>query len=129
VNKKFQEWRDVSAMSWNCVVLCRRVRAGVDEVLLQWEGGWIDADEVPPGKVVEVLLRRTVRGQNQMLVQWACTWTPVELCDSGVLEDYDGDVIIESATDVPAVSLALQALGAGDAAAPKVKRKKRKNNW
>jgi hypothetical protein len=126
VNKKVQEWRDVSAMSWNCVVLCRRVRAGVDEVLLQWEGGWIDADEVPPGKVVEVLLRRTVRGQNQMLVQWACTWTPVELCDSGALEEYDGDVIIESATDVPAVS---QALGAGGAAAPKVKRRKHKNNW
>ena len=39
---------------------------------------------------MEVLLRRTVRGQNQILVQWACTWSPVELCDAGALQEYDG---------------------------------------
>ena len=114
-------------MSWNCVVICCRVRAGVDEVLLQWESSWIDADVLSPGRVVEVLLRRTVRGQNQMLVQWACTWSAVALCDPGALEEYDGDVIIESATEVPVV---LQALGTGAAAAPKSrKRRVRRRNW
>ena len=84
-------------------MICRRMRGGVDEVLLQWESTWVDADVVPPGRVVEVLLRRTVRGQNMMLVQWACTWSPVELCDAGALEEYNGDVLVDVAGAATAV--------------------------
>ena len=113
--------------SWNCVVICRRIRAGVDEVLVQWESCWIPADELAPGRVVEVLLRRTVRGENQMLVQWACTWIPVELCDAGALEDYAGDIIIDATADLPAVD---QTLAAVAAAVPQVlKRKVKRRGW
>ena len=45
--------------SWNCVVVCRRTRASVDEVLVQWECSWIAADEVPQGEVVRTLLGHT----------------------------------------------------------------------
>ena len=29
---------------------------------------------------------------NQVIIemQWACTWSPVELCDAGALQEYDG---------------------------------------
>jgi hypothetical protein len=79
-------------MSWNCVVVARRVMCGKEEALVQWDCSWVDADIVPEGRVVEVLLRRTVRGQNQMLVQWACTWELVELVDEGALAEFDGPV-------------------------------------
>ena len=59
--------------NWNCIVICRRRGAGVDECLVQWEASWVDADVAPPGEVVRVLLRRSVEGKEQMLVQWACT--------------------------------------------------------
>jgi hypothetical protein len=113
--------------SWNCIVICRRIRGGVDEVLLQWESCWIPANLVPTARVVEVLLRRTVRGEDQMLVQWACTWSPVELCDAGAVADYDGDTIIEAAVDLPAV---VQTLAAVAEAVPKVqKRRVKRKNW
>ena len=114
--------------NWNCVVVCRRLRAGIDEVLVQWECCWIDADVVPPGKVVAVLLKRTVRGQNQMLVQWACTWEPFGQVDPGAVEDYDGDVIVESAEESAVVS---QVLGTGVAASATAqkRRKVRRRNW
>ena len=130
VKKKISEVQGRSAMSenWNCVVVCRRLRAGIDEVLVQWECCWIDADVVPPGKVVAVLLKRTVRGQNQMLVQWACTWEPVGQVDPGAVEDYDGDVIVESAEESAVVS---QVLGTGVAASVTAQRsrKVRRRNW
>ena len=79
-------------MSWNCVVIARRVMCGRQEALVQWESSWVDADSVPEGRIMEVLLRRTVRGQRQMLVQWACTWELEELVDEGALADFDGQV-------------------------------------
>jgi hypothetical protein len=107
------------------------MRAGIDEVLVQWECSWIDADEVPPGKLVAVLLRRTVRGQNQMLVQWACTWEPVGQVDAGAVEEYDGDVIIESAEQGAVES---QVLDTGAATTAKIataprRRRVRRRNW
>ena len=83
--------------SWNCLVVCRRKGAGVDECLVQWECSWIDADVAPPGEVVRVLLRRSVGGKNQMLVQWACTWEPVEDVDAVAVEDYCGEVLVADA--------------------------------
>lgn len=37
--------------TWTCVVVCRRKRGGVDEVLVQWECSWVDAEEAPPGEI------------------------------------------------------------------------------
>ncbi len=96
------------------------MRAGVDEVLVQWECSWVDADVVQPGKIVAVLLRRTVRGQNQMLVQWACTWEPVEQVDAGAVEEYDGDVLVTTGDDSVA--------GVGGVAKAQ-KRKVKRRNW
>ena len=79
--------------NWNCVVICRRRGAGVDECLVQWEASWVDADVAPPGEVVRVLLRRSVDGKEQMLVQWACTWEPIEKVDAAAVEDYVGVVL------------------------------------
>jgi hypothetical protein len=76
-------------------VVCRRTRAGVDEVLVQWECSWIAEDEVAQGEVVRTLLRRTAGGKTEMLVQWACTWEPVEQVDAAAVEDYCGVVILE----------------------------------
>ncbi len=81
--------------SWNCVVVCRRTRAGVDEVLVQWECSWIAADAVPQGEVVRTLLRRTVGTKVELLVQWACTWEPVEQVDAAAVGEYCGVVIME----------------------------------
>ena len=50
--------------SWNCVVVCRRMRGGVDEVLVQWECSWVAAEEAPPGEIVRVLMRRVVGQQT-----------------------------------------------------------------
>jgi hypothetical protein len=129
VEKKFSGMQECSAMSdsWNCVVVCRRLRAGIDEVLVQWECSWVDADEVAPGKVVAVLLRRTVRGQNQMLVQWACTWEPVGQVDAGAVEEYDGDVIVEATEQSAVEAQVLDAGAATSATAPKRRRVKRRN--
>ncbi len=103
------------------------MRAGVDEVLVQWECSWIDADVVPPGRIMAVLLRRTVRGQNQMLVNWACTWEPVGQVDAGAVEDYDGDVIVETGAESAAVSQELGTSVGGVAKAQK--RRVRRRNW
>jgi hypothetical protein len=103
------------------------LRAGVDEVLVQWECSWVDADVVHPGKIVAVLLRRTVRGQNQMLVQWACTWEPVEQVDAGAVEEYDGDVLVTTGDESVAVSQALEAVVGGVAKAQK--RRVKRRNW
>ena len=72
--------------------------------------------------MVAVLLKRTVRGQNQMLVQWACTWEPVGQVDPGAVEDYDGDVIVESAEESAVVS---QVLGTGVAASVTAQRSRK----
>ncbi len=89
--------------SYNCVVVCRRKRAGVDEVLVQWECSWVDADVVPLGEVMRVLMRRTIGSKHEMLVQWACTWEPVGQVDVGAVEDYVGDVFgleVDAVADV-----------------------------
>ena len=85
-------------------------------------------DVVPPGTVVAVLLKRTVRGQNQMLVQWACTWEPFGQVDPGAVEDYDGDVIVESAEESAVVSQVLGTCVAASATAQR-RRKVRRRNW
>ena len=85
--------------SWNCVVICRRLRGGVDEVLVQWECSWVDADEAPPGEVVRVLMRRAVGPKSEMLVQWACTWEAVESVDVAAVDDYGGAVVIVEEAD------------------------------
>ena len=103
--------------SWNCVVVCRRTRAGVDEVLVQWECSWIVEGDVAQGEVVRTLLRRTVGGRTELLVQWACTWEPVTQVDAAAVEDYCGIVIVE---DVVAPA----AVGGGqavDARKPRIK--------
>ena len=97
--------------SWNCVVVCRRTRAGVDEVLVQWECSWIAADEAPPGEIVRTLLRRTVGGRTELLVQWACTWEAVSQVDDAAVEDYCGVVIDE---DVVASAAAVGGQTAAD---------------
>jgi hypothetical protein len=83
--------------SWNCLVVCRRKGAGVDECLVQWESSWIAADVAPPGEVVRVLLRRCVAGKEQMLVQWACTWEDIKDVDSIAVDDYVGEVLVADA--------------------------------
>ena len=105
-------------------MICRRSRCGVAEALIQWDSCWVDADAVPEGRVMEVLLRRTVRGQNQMLVQWACTWVPIEFCDGDAMAEYNGDVVVEDAKIVAAVD---QTLGV-DVAKAKTKRA-RNRKW
>jgi hypothetical protein len=83
--------------SWNCIVVCRRKGAGIDECLVQWECSWVDAGVAPEGEVVRVLLRRCVDGKEQMLVQWACTWEAIEDVDAAAVEDYPGEVLVADA--------------------------------
>ena len=97
--------------SWNCVVICRRRGAGVDEVLVQWECSWIDADAIPEGEVVRVLLRRSVGAKSEMLVQWACTWEPVEQVDAAAVEDYCGEVLVADAGPVKPVKQTVAGRG------------------
>lgn len=85
----------VNKMSWNCVVIARRRRCGLDEALVQLEACWVEADVEHACRIVEVLLRRVVRGQRQMLVQWACEWIPIGDCDVGALEEYTGEVVVD----------------------------------
>jgi hypothetical protein len=86
-------------MSWNCVVVARRIRCGIREALVQWECCWVNEDDAMVGqKVLELLLRRTVRGQREVLVHWQCQWIPIEDCDPGALEDFKGE---EVSDDLP----------------------------
>jgi hypothetical protein len=110
-------------MSWNCVIIARRVMCGKEEALVQWESSWLDANCVPVGRIMEVLLRRTIRGQDQMLVQWACTWEPVELVDEGALAEYDGQV--EEVLVAP--SPVSRAVGTGKSKSSS--RKRRNRGW
>lgn len=123
-NKGIADGQPAEKMSWNCVVIARRKRCGVDEALVQWEACWVEADVKHSCKILEVLMRREVRGQRQMLVQWACEWIPIEDCDSGALEEYEGDVVVDDlALEVD------QTLGTGVAADSKVqKRRVRRRN-
>jgi hypothetical protein len=107
-------------MSWNCVVIARRIRLGVHEALVQWECCWVNEDDAMSGqKILEVLLRRTVRGQKQILVHWQCQWIPVEDVDAESLKEYEGPVVVDDLV-VP-VSQAI---------APMKKRKRAKRrNW
>ena len=77
--------------SFGCVVYARRVRKGVDEVLVQWDCSWTVNGAWPAGQVVLPVLvhGRTVGGRQQVLVQWRCTWVPVEHADAGAVEDYE----------------------------------------
>jgi hypothetical protein len=106
--------------NWNCIVICRRRGAGVDECLVQWEASWVDADVAPPGEVVRVLLRRSVDGKEQMLVQWACTWEPVEKVDAVAVEDYVGVVLVVDAG--PSKPVKQTVVGRASA-------KRRKHGW
>jgi hypothetical protein len=91
--------RGIEMESWNCVVVCRRMRGGVDEVLVQWECSWVPAEEAPPGDIVRVLMRRVVGQKHEMLVQWACTWEPVGGVDAAAVTDYVGDVVVVEDAD------------------------------
>jgi hypothetical protein len=112
--------RDVLKMSWNCVVVARRIRCGIQEALVQWECCWVDEDDgVGEHKVLEVLLRRTVREQRQMLVHWACQWIPIEDCDPGALEDFQGEEVVDDLA-LPVSQQIVQA---------KKKKRARRRNW
>ena len=106
--------------NWNCIVICCRRGAGVDECLVQWEASWVDADVAPPGEVVRVLLRRSVDGKEQMLVQWACTWEPIEKVDAAAVEDYVGVVLAVDAG--PSKPVKQTVVGRASA-------KRRKHGW
>ena len=106
--------------SWNCIVVCRRKGAGIDECLVQWECSWVDAGVAPEGEVVRVLLRRSVDGKEQMLVQWACTWEPIEKVDAAAVEDYVGVVLAVDAG--PSKPVKQTVVGRASA-------KRRKHGW
>ncbi len=95
--KKFanEQARHCSLMeSWNCIVVCRRTRGDHDEVLVQWESSWVDAEVAPEGEVVRVLMRRVVGAKHEMLVQWACTWQAVVDVDAIAVEEYPGPTFV-----------------------------------
>ncbi len=107
-------------MSWNCVVVARRRRCGIEEALVQWECCWVETHSVSPThKILEVLARRTMCGQRQMLVHWACDWIPIGDCDAGALEDYQGEVFVDD------LAMEVEQVAATTAAVKKRKAKRR----
>ncbi len=68
---------------------------GLTQLLCRQDGSWRSCCVAPcAGRI-----RYSCSGPK------ACTWSPVELCDAGALQEYDGDVIVEDADAATAVAV------------------------